>query len=245
MARIRTVKPEFWQDEDLASVSDKSKLLAIGLLNHSDDEGYFKAHPALIMAAVFPFDDESGISTVLLRELSSVGYLELFQGLDGKQYGQILNFTKHQTINKPKPSKIGGLRGVPDEYGTSAVGVPLGKERKGKERNREQGGGRPLALAVTDKFKMTLDWQPPPELLEGVCMGAGVQPSVIKPELIASFKNYWVGEHKQFTERQWVDKLIQSHKRELSREVSHGPGQQPDARQQVASALHGPGATNF
>lgn len=133
MPRIRTIKPEFWLDEDLATVSSDAALLAIGLLNISDDEGFFNANPALVKAAIFPIRETSGTTTVLLQELSSVGYLSLFSGSDSKSYGHVTNFLAHQVINKPKPSKIKGLRCVPDEYGTNPVTVPLGKERKGKE----------------------------------------------------------------------------------------------------------------
>ena len=38
MARIRTIKPEFWRDEDLSGLPAETALLAIGLLNHADDE---------------------------------------------------------------------------------------------------------------------------------------------------------------------------------------------------------------
>ena len=71
MARIRTVKPEMAQDEDLASCSIEAQLLAIRLLNFADDEGFFKAHPALIKAACFPLIDYLNIP-VMLRELSSI-----------------------------------------------------------------------------------------------------------------------------------------------------------------------------
>ncbi len=43
MPRIRTIKPEFWSDEKLATVSEATLLVAIGLLNLADDEGYFNA----------------------------------------------------------------------------------------------------------------------------------------------------------------------------------------------------------
>ncbi|STW12989.1 primosomal protein I [Klebsiella pneumoniae subsp. rhinoscleromatis] len=59
MARIRTIKPEFWTDEDMAEVSEPACLLAIGLLNYADDEGYFNANPKLIKAAVFPIREPS------------------------------------------------------------------------------------------------------------------------------------------------------------------------------------------
>lgn len=133
MARIRTIKPEFWQDEDLATVSSDALLLAIGLLNQSDDEGYFKAHPALLKAAIFPFREDYGMTTVLLPELSKLGYLSLFNGSDGKSYGQVINFAKHQVINKPRPSKIRALCLFSEESGSTTVALPHGREGKGKE----------------------------------------------------------------------------------------------------------------
>lgn len=102
MARIRTIKPEFWTDEDMAEVSEPACLLAIGLLNYADDEGYFNANPKLIKAAVFPIREPSVPIPVLIRELSNCGYLSMFSTPDGKHFGVITNFLKHQVVNKPK-----------------------------------------------------------------------------------------------------------------------------------------------
>lgn len=134
MPRIRTIKPEFWRDDGLASVSAEACLLAVGLLNYADDEGYFNAHPRLVEADVFPLRELSGSTTVLLRELSDIGYIQVFSGTDGKTYGLIVNFCKHQVINKKAPSKIKALCGLPEDYGSATVVLPPGKERKGKEK---------------------------------------------------------------------------------------------------------------
>ena len=109
MARIRTIKPEFWRDENLSNVSAEACLLAIGLLNHCDDEGYFNANPKLVESDVFPLRKLSVTTTVALRELSGIGYIRVFDGTDGKSYGHIVNFLKHQVINKKTPSKIKDL----------------------------------------------------------------------------------------------------------------------------------------
>ena len=138
MARIRTIKPEFWRDEDLSKVTAEAALLAIGLLNHSDDEGYFNANPKLIESDVFPLRELSSSTPVLLQELASIGYLQLFSGSDGKRYGQVVNFAKHQVINEPTPSKIKDLCTLPENYGSDTVGLHLGKEGNGTG-NREQG----------------------------------------------------------------------------------------------------------
>lgn len=134
MARIRTIKPEFWRDEDLSKVGPEAALLAIGLLNHSDDEGYFSANPKLIEADVFPLRELSGSVPLMMEELRRIGYIVLFSGSDGKRYGQVVNFEKHQVINKKSPSKIKDLCAFPDNSSIATVVLPAGKERKGKEQ---------------------------------------------------------------------------------------------------------------
>lgn len=141
MARIRTIKPEFWQNESLADLEPMTRLLAIGLLNHADDEGYFKASPALIRAAVFPYDDSANILG-MLQELSGAGYLALSTGEDGRQYGWIINFLKHQRVDKPKKSEIKGLC----SFQESSKNIPRiildnsKQEGKGKEEEMEGKG---------------------------------------------------------------------------------------------------------
>jgi hypothetical protein len=139
MARIRTIKPEFWRDEFLASVSADACLLAIGLLNHCDDEGFFNANPKLVESDIFPLRDLVNTTTVLIQELSSIGYINLYQGSDGKTYGHIVNFEKHQVINKKTPSKIKGLCDLQQSSLTTPVALPTGKERKGKEMEHKEG----------------------------------------------------------------------------------------------------------
>ena len=138
MARIRTIKPEFWQDEDIASLPDKTQLLALGLLNHADDEGYFKAHEALIRAAVFPFSEDSLNIHGMLTELSNIGYLALFEGSDGKKYGLISNFSKHQKINRPSASKIKDLCTFTEDSVNPHGVLTAGKEQGTGNRERNK-----------------------------------------------------------------------------------------------------------
>ena len=139
MARIRTIKPEFWRDENLAGVTSEACLLAIGLLNHCDDEGFFNANPKLVESDIFPLRNLSCSTTELLRELCSIGYITVLNGSDGKVYGHITNFEKHQVINKKTPSKIKYLCNLQECYGSITVDLPTGKERKGKEVELKEG----------------------------------------------------------------------------------------------------------
>lgn len=139
MARIRTIKPEFWTNEELAEVSEPARLLAIGLLNHSDDEGYFKAHKSLIKAVVFPLTEPSLSIHECLKQLSSVGYIRVFTGSDGKEYGKVINFDVHQRVNRPTESKIKKL----DTFTECSLKThgelnePSPPEGKGKEQGKE------------------------------------------------------------------------------------------------------------
>lgn len=139
MARIRTVKPEFWIDEDLSELCSETHLFAAALLNHCDDEGFFKANPKLLHAQIFALRELSGSVPNFIENLKNIGYLRLFNGSDGKEYGHVINFNKHQTINKPTASKIKPLELIPDSYGSDTGELPLGKERKGTWKGKEQG----------------------------------------------------------------------------------------------------------
>ena len=137
MARIRTIKPDFWRDESLAKISTEACLLAIGLLNHCDDEGFFNANPKLVESDIFPLRELSSTTTVLLQELYKIGYVLMFQGSDGKTYGKVANFEKHQVINKRTPSKIKDLCQLLSDYGSNPVALPIGKEGNGMEKEKE------------------------------------------------------------------------------------------------------------
>jgi hypothetical protein len=134
MARIRTIKPEMAQNEDLAECSCWAQLLAVRILNHSDDEGYFKANPALVQSNCFPLiDDESLSIRRILDELSSAGYIELFTGADSKKYGFVVTFSKHQRVDRLRLSTIKELRTIDDESTNPRRILDSGREGNGRE----------------------------------------------------------------------------------------------------------------
>ncbi len=82
------------------------RLGAIGLLNLADDGGYFMATPALVRSALFPLDEDSTNARRVLATLSSVGYIETRNHPTHGDVGMVVNFAKHQRIDRPSPSKI-------------------------------------------------------------------------------------------------------------------------------------------
>jgi DNA replication protein DnaT len=143
--RIRTIKPEFTQDEELSSLSAECHLLAGGLLCYADDDGYFNANPGLVKAAVFPVRETSVSIPVMLLELSRIEYVKFGTAPDGKRYGLIRNFSKHQVINHKKDSVIKKLQIVWDESGTTTVVLPDDSNHQTKPAT-EQGSTPPVTL---------------------------------------------------------------------------------------------------
>lgn len=104
--RIRTIKPEFWGHPVLSRLDDSARLLAIGLLNVADDEGYFLAAPGLIRSAIWPLDEDSTKARRTLDHLSISGYVELREHATHGEIGFVTNFTKHQRVDRPSPSRL-------------------------------------------------------------------------------------------------------------------------------------------
>jgi len=140
MPRIRTIKPEFWSDEKLATVSESSLLVAIGLLNLADDEGYFNANPKLIDAFIFPLRESSLNTHGAITELSSIGYIDVYKCVKNeKDIGLIKNFANHQVISRPTASKLAPIVDF-NNHSLNTHGVIMEDsltERKGKEQGKE------------------------------------------------------------------------------------------------------------
>lgn len=104
--RIRTLKPEMWEDEKVGHVSRDARLLFVGLITMADDEGKFRALPAVVLGHVFPYDADAARKLgQWLNELLEVGLVELWETA-GVRYGMIVNFRKHQRISHPRASLI-------------------------------------------------------------------------------------------------------------------------------------------
>lgn len=135
MARIRTIKPDFWTDERLTECSVSARLLFIGLLNFSDDNGNLQRSAKKIKMQIFPADNID--CEPLICELLTHGVL-IEYSVNGEKFLNIKNFRKHQVINRPSKSSIP----LPNftEHSVSppvAITEPSLTEGKGREGNRK------------------------------------------------------------------------------------------------------------
>lgn len=102
--RIRTVKPEFWVHPVMSRLPYDTRILALGLLNLADDEGYFDADPDYIRGAVLFREDSSNVRR-MLDELSRSEWIILC-GTRDRPIGRVVNFRKHQRVDRPQPSRL-------------------------------------------------------------------------------------------------------------------------------------------
>lgn len=138
MARIRTVKPEFWSHPVMGKIDDSSKCLALALLNFADDEGYFLADPNLVRSSCRPFDDDSTTIRRCLDVLSKAEWIEVKTHPTHGPIGLVVNFVDHQKIDRPKPSSISTyFLDVDSTIDRRLIAVGMegnGMEGKGRER---------------------------------------------------------------------------------------------------------------
>lgn len=114
MARIRSVKPEFWSSPDTAACKDPwARLLFIAMWNWADDAGRGTANPKELAGFAFPNDEEI-TSADIRRMLGEVrrAFGVILYIVDGRPYYAIPSWDKHQKIDKRS-----GARHPPPEDG--------------------------------------------------------------------------------------------------------------------------------
>ncbi len=101
MARIRTIKPEFFTSEQIVECSTSARLLFVGLWCFSDDGGVHPASVKRIKMEVFPGDDISTEQVQgLIDELIRAKLIAEFES-GGESYWCVLGWKNHQKIDRP------------------------------------------------------------------------------------------------------------------------------------------------
>jgi hypothetical protein len=161
MARIRTVKPEYWTDERIGECSIAARLLFIATWNFADDHGGLDRSAKQLKAQAFPYDNID--CEPLVQELLNARVLIEYES-GGKKYLHIRGFRKHQKNEKPAaprfpvysgPTDVAsgapdGSRGATDtssgstdgSSGSSSSLLLLGRESKGREGSEREARAR-------------------------------------------------------------------------------------------------------
>lgn len=106
MGRIRTIKPEFPQSESMGRVSRDARLTFIQLWTLADDEGRLRGNSRMLASLLFPYDEDAQERIdSWLGELEREGCIARYL-VAGDAYLQLVNWAKHQRVDRPSPSKI-------------------------------------------------------------------------------------------------------------------------------------------
>lgn len=117
MPRIRSLKPEFFKDEDLATLPIATRYFFEGLWCCADKAGRLEDRPRYLKVEIFPYDDVDVES--MLQQLAQPNvqdrpkkqFIKRYE-VEGKRYIQILEFNKHQAPHHTeKESTIPQLHG--------------------------------------------------------------------------------------------------------------------------------------
>lgn len=130
MARIRTIKPEFWSDDKLGPLDPLTRLVFLGLVSQADDAGRLPDSVKRLNGLLFPFTEDDAEPCIEL--LSTLGVISRGSAANGQRIIQITGWSRHQYIEKPNlraalppivpPSKV--RRRIPDDSGNAPQAVP-------------------------------------------------------------------------------------------------------------------------
>lgn len=104
--RIRTIKPEWLEDEQLLRAGSHARVLSIALILVADDYGRGRCIPEALAAQVFPFEVESSrLFRDALASLSAMGFVGIYRVRE-QRYFQIRNWARHQRVDKPGKPRV-------------------------------------------------------------------------------------------------------------------------------------------
>jgi hypothetical protein len=148
MARIRTIKPEFFTSLTIDKLSLAAQRTFVGLWTYADDHGRGQDDARLIKAALWPLRDEHTPARVEedMAAIADLGLILRYTYGEGR-YFQILGWTEHQRVNRPSTSRypdpppppgspreasLNGHGGLTEDSPQERKGT---REGKGKEEN--------------------------------------------------------------------------------------------------------------
>ena len=169
MARIRSIKPEFWVSEQVLNLSIPAKLAFIGLWTFCDDYGNHPASHVSLAAQIFPNNNDATPDHLRewMAEILRQGLISEYEA-GGHAYWHVTGWARHQHIQKrsppkyPLPEHYRSTTGTLPEEDESGTGVVWGGEGIGEGEGIGIGEERPPH--APRGARLPLDWEPPKAL---------------------------------------------------------------------------------
>ena len=251
MARIRTIKPEFWTSEQIAECSPNTRLMFIGMWNFCDDYGVIPASVKRLKMQLFPADESIGSDDIrrMIDELSKNDLLQEYD-IDGKAYWYVTGWARNQNIESPTGrypmpngevgKTIRGSRANTGEYRRSPQDQKALREQDspndlltfGEVEPKGKGKGKGVEASKPQKSstrgsRLKEDWKPSDELIE---WAKRERPDLEIQKTVDVFVDYWVsasgskGVKNDWdrTFKNWVRNQHQSNNKQTGRSIESG-----------------------
>lgn len=222
MARIRSIKPEFWTDSNIVRLGPYARLLYIGMWNHACDRGHVEDDSFSLKLRVLPADNVD--ADELIEELIAAGRIKRVQNRDGSPYLHIIKMTDHQKVDARWNPRCPMCESVVDESASvpprnsresqggtgSHAETPADspQDRKGRDRIGKEGSSARAARGtrIPEDFTITASMRQ---------WAQENAPEVNISRETTKFVNYWLSKTgqnavKRDWERTWRNWIMQS-----------------------------------
>lgn len=254
MARIRTIKPEFFRHEELFELERETglpiRVAFAGLWTAADREGRFEWRPRQLKLDCLPYDDVD--FSRVLHALTTRGFVQKYT-VEGVEYGCIPSWSRHQNINNRESQSTIPAPDETLEESDSSTREPrvshASSTRQGNYQGEGEGEGERNISPHTHRarvgaYAMTLDWRPDQNAWDLYAKRAGITDADLTNERLTEFTGYWHAEQSIQTESQWVHKLVSHIKRLRTQGGNHvkptgtgNAGRSLSAPERVAAAI--------
>ncbi len=185
MARIRTIKPEFWESEVLGRLSPLARLTFAGLISHADDAGRGRGEVGAMYGRMHAYASSAVRARFkrCLSELKRVKLVVFYKGSNNCSYYWIPGFNEHQRIDKPSPSRFPPPPGFVEEVENATDPLPdLSTLDQGSGKGVDQGKeGRGEDLG-----------SPSSEVIRQLMQKAKIRKIPNKPDTLRTYLEAWV-----------------------------------------------------
>jgi hypothetical protein len=201
MARIRSIKPEFWRSPSTAQASPRARLLYIAMWNWADDYGVGEWTPRELLGFAFPNDLDIGSAEFqsLCTEVATC-FDTVFYMVGKRRFYCIPAWDDHQKNERraqgkyprhydPNSAPDPDFSEITEMRGKSVQVIGKSVSGTGEQGNREQGTGNRETASRGSRLKP--DWVPS---AESVALIRTECPTVNAQSEHVVFVDYWIAQ---------------------------------------------------
>ena len=142
MARIRTIKPEFWSSPGMSTVNPYARLLFIAMWGWADDYGVGTANPKELGGFAFPEEEHIDSADIrrMLGEIRRV-FGVVFYRVGNRPYYYIPSWEKHQRVDRRSKQRH-PMPAAGEEYDPNpepAMGQGFDQQKRSSVRRADEG----------------------------------------------------------------------------------------------------------